>query len=104
MFPTSFIVFSIINNFIQESDIKAEATAATNKEYTYEEVAQHNTADDLWFVIHKKVYDVTKFQHDYPGGNEVLVDNSGIDEIYTTISRRLTYFISMCRYRCDRSI
>ena len=31
------------------------------KQFTLEEVKKHNTAKDLWFTIHDKVYDVTKF-------------------------------------------
>ena len=35
---------------------------ATLKQYSYAEVAKHNTPADLWMVIDDKVYDVTKFQ------------------------------------------
>ncbi len=35
--------------------------------YTLDEVAKHNKKEDLWFVVHGKVYDVTKFD-DHPGG------------------------------------
>ena len=31
------------------------------KKYSWEEVAQHNTADSLWVVIHGEVYDITEF-------------------------------------------
>ncbi|CCM04990.1 uncharacterized protein FIBRA_07188 [Fibroporia radiculosa] len=43
------------------------------KQYTREEVAQHNTPDDLWLVIDAKVYDVTKFKGLHPGGASVFV-------------------------------
>lgn len=32
------------------------------KQFTMAEVSKHNTKDDLWVVVHDKVYDVTKFQ------------------------------------------
>lgn len=48
------------------------------KKYTLTEVAQHKTKDDLWFVIHGKVYDVTKFGDDHPGGGQALVDEAGM--------------------------
>ncbi|CAK7265784.1 hypothetical protein SEPCBS57363_001761 [Sporothrix epigloea] len=49
------------------------------KEYTYQDVAEHNTNSDLFMVIHDKVYDVTKFIDEHPGGEEVLLDVGGQD-------------------------
>lgn len=33
----------------------------SKKTYTYEEVAKHNSRNDLWMVIHNKVFDITPF-------------------------------------------
>ncbi|KAG2216148.1 hypothetical protein INT45_003774 [Circinella minor] len=43
------------------------------------DVAKHNTKSDLWVVIHNKVYDITKFVQEHPGGEEVLLDEAGKD-------------------------
>ena len=29
----------------------------------------------MWFIIHNKVYDVTQFQEEHPGGNDVLKEH-----------------------------
>ncbi|KAL2003672.1 hypothetical protein VTN02DRAFT_2822 [Thermoascus thermophilus] len=50
-----------------------------NKEFTFQEVASHNTKKDLYMVIHDKVYDVTSFVDEHPGGEEVLLDVGGQD-------------------------
>ncbi|KAJ2977872.1 hypothetical protein NUW58_g7676 [Xylaria curta] len=49
------------------------------KEFTYQDVAEHNTKKDLFIVIHDKVYDSTKFIDEHPGGEEVLLDVGGQD-------------------------
>ncbi|KAK2041301.1 cytochrome b5 [Colletotrichum somersetense] len=48
-------------------------------ELTFQDVAEHNTKKDLYMVIHDKVYDVTKFVDEHPGGEEVLLDVGGQD-------------------------
>ncbi|KAI9568284.1 acyl-CoA dehydrogenase/oxidase [Boletus coccyginus] len=48
--------------------------ATTLKEFTVEEVAQHNTPDDLWVVIDAKVYNLSRFKDLHPGGIAVLLD------------------------------
>ncbi|KAK6207083.1 F-actin-capping protein subunit alpha [Pestalotiopsis sp. IQ-011] len=50
-----------------------------DKEYTYQDVAEHNTKKDLFMVIHDKIYDCTKFVDEHPGGEEVMLDVGGQD-------------------------
>ena len=46
---------------------------------TLEEVSKHNTKDDCWLIIAGKVYDVTKFLEDHPGGDDVLLSSTAKD-------------------------
>jgi cytochrome b involved in lipid metabolism len=50
-----------------------------DKEYTADEVAQHTGDKDVWMSIHGKVYDVTPFLEDHPGGPEILRNVAGMD-------------------------
>ncbi|XP_050208259.1 cytochrome b5-like [Mercurialis annua] len=49
------------------------------KVYTLAEVSEHNTPKDCWLVIEGKIFDVTKFLEDHPGGDEVLLSATGKD-------------------------
>ncbi|KAL9974495.1 hypothetical protein ACROYT_G011533 [Oculina patagonica] len=49
------------------------------KKITLEEVNKHNAAGSSWLVIHNKVFDVTKFLDEHPGGEEVLLEQAGGD-------------------------
>ncbi|XP_010524689.1 PREDICTED: cytochrome b5 [Tarenaya hassleriana] len=50
-----------------------------DKVFTLAEVSEHSTKHDCWLVIDGKVYDVTKFLDDHPGGDEVLLSATGKD-------------------------
>ena len=74
----SYIVGKIENQpnpFVQEITKKPKEI----KEYTYEEVAKHNTPEDCWIVIHKKIYDPIAFLNDHPGGPTVITNRAGKD-------------------------
>jgi len=47
--------------------------------FTYTEVATHRNQNDYYMVIHEKIYDVSTFINDHPGGEEVLKDVAGGD-------------------------
>lgn len=46
---------------------------------TRAQVAEHASKEDVWMTIHNKVYNVTKYLEDHPGGEEVLMDRAGQD-------------------------
>ncbi|KAF5901287.1 cytochrome b5-like [Clarias magur] len=49
------------------------------KFFTREEVHAHNMSKDAWLIIHDKVYDITRFLEEHPGGEEVLLEQAGSD-------------------------
>ncbi|NXA07674.1 CYB5B protein, partial [Sapayoa aenigma] len=44
-----------------------------------EEVEKRNSSSEAWLVIHGRVYDVTRFLEEHPGGEEVLLEQAGRD-------------------------
>jgi cytochrome b involved in lipid metabolism len=41
--------------------------------FTPEQVAEHNNEKDCWIIIHGKVYDVTSFLPEHPGGAGIIL-------------------------------
>nr|CAB3450519.1 unnamed protein product [Digitaria exilis]CAB3505130.1 unnamed protein product [Digitaria exilis] len=52
---------------------------AGGKLYSFEEVSKHSGRKDCWLIIAGKVYDVTAFMEEHPGGDEVLLACTGKD-------------------------
>lgn len=48
------------------------ATTDEAMQYSLEELAKHNTASDCWIGIEGKVYNVTDFIGQHPGGQAIL--------------------------------
>jgi len=44
---------------------------------TGKELVKHNKENDCWVAIHGKVYDVTGFLHQHPGGKGVIFCKAG---------------------------
>ncbi|KAM4907694.1 cytochrome b5 isoform 1-T1 [Sylvia borin] len=47
--------------------------------YRLEEVQKHSNSQSTWIIIHNRIYDVTKFLDEHPGGEEVLREQAGGD-------------------------
>eukprot|EP00472_Partenskyella_glossopodia_P011975 CAMPEP_0197515916 /NCGR_PEP_ID=MMETSP1318-20131121/876_1 /TAXON_ID=552666 /ORGANISM="Partenskyella glossopodia, Strain RCC365" /LENGTH=482 /DNA_ID=CAMNT_0043064393 /DNA_START=880 /DNA_END=2328 /DNA_ORIENTATION=+ len=58
-----------------------------SKILSLEEVAKHNTKKDCWVIVHGKVYDLTKFAPEHPGGSHIIYTFAGKDgsRIFDTI-------------------
>ena len=49
------------------------------RKITMQEVERHNTPEDCWVVINGKVYDLSFFHKEHPGGSKVITNNAGKD-------------------------
>ena len=49
------------------------------RKITMQEVERHDTPDDCWVVLNGKVYDLSTFQKEHPGGSKIITDNAGKD-------------------------
>ncbi|CAL9208006.1 unnamed protein product [Musa hybrid cultivar] len=52
---------------------------AGSKIYRFDEVAKHNDAEDCWLIVSGKVYDVSSYMAEHPGGRDVLLSATGKD-------------------------
>ncbi|KAI3605017.1 mitochondrial cytochrome [Moniliophthora roreri] len=42
-------------------------------------IAEHNNRNDCWIIVHGKVYDVTDFLDEHPGGSKIILKYAGAD-------------------------
>ena len=58
---------------------EGSAAASQRGVISVSEVQKHNKQDDIWMILHGKVYDLTSFINDHPGGQAVLMQQAGSD-------------------------
>jgi cytochrome b5 len=46
---------------------------SSDKIFSKEEIAKHNTLQDCWLIIDGSVYDVTKFLPLHPAGKNIIL-------------------------------
>ncbi|CAA6667353.1 unnamed protein product [Spirodela intermedia] len=49
------------------------------KLFSPQETSQHDTREDCWIIVDGKVYDVTEYLDDHPGGDDIIVSVAGKD-------------------------
>ena len=49
------------------------------KTFTLEEIKKHTTDQSMWLLVGGRVYDVTAYKDDHPGGDLVFRQNCGRD-------------------------
>ncbi|XP_074769653.1 cytochrome b5 type B isoform X2 [Athene noctua] len=63
----------------ERTEAGGSAAAEAGPVFTLEEVGKRNSNSEAWLVIHGRVYDVTRFLEEHPGGEEVLLEQAGRD-------------------------
>lgn len=48
------------------------------KLFSIQDLKQHSSEDDCWISVGGKVYDVTQFLDEHPGGFDIIISNTGI--------------------------
>lgn len=56
---------------------------------TKSQVKKHNTEESCWVIVHEKVYDITSFLADHPGGDSILLEFAGTD--ITSVLSNINY-------------
>lgn len=47
--------------------------------FTPKQVAKHNSPDSTWVIVNDKVFNVTQFLKDHPGGDDLILEHAGTD-------------------------
>ncbi|XP_060100060.1 cytochrome b5 [Heteronotia binoei] len=63
----------------EASNTKAGSEPWRGRYYKLEEIQEHKTSQSTWIILHRRVYDLTKFLEEHPGGEEVLREQAGGD-------------------------
>lgn len=51
----------------------------TPRHLRLEEVRRHSTEDDCWIIVHSRIYDVSAFRSEHPGGSAIIMKYAGRD-------------------------
>lgn len=66
-----------IATFTKPPEVKNTDEGPTN--YTMTEVSNHDSPDDCWLVISKRVYNVTSYIPKHPGGKRTITKRCGTE-------------------------
>ncbi|EFP88585.1 uncharacterized protein PGTG_14790 [Puccinia graminis f. sp. tritici CRL 75-36-700-3] len=61
------------------SQIQSTQATMTAKIISVQEIENHKDEKSAWVIVEGKVYDVTDFLEEHPGGKKVLLKNCGKD-------------------------
>ena len=69
--------FAAFEHLRNPSDLKSDQGNNNAVVFTKEEVAKHNTREDAWIIVKDRVYDISEYIDEHPGGDAILTDVGG---------------------------
>lgn len=70
-----------------ECHFASSATMAAPAQLALADIAKHNSFADCWLIINSRVWDVTNFMRDHPGGAAIIRMFGGVPAIRFVVSR-----------------
>ncbi|XP_066255058.1 uncharacterized protein [Euwallacea similis] len=81
-----YIMAKVITNILMSSSssgssvqIPQSTVQSERRVIDLQEVSWHDTYRDCWIVVYDRVYDITRFLEEHPGGDEILMEYAGRD-------------------------
>ena len=68
---------------------------ARDEVVTREDLSRHFHASDCWIAVHGKVYNVTSFAQEHPGGAQLILEHAGKDATQAFASVHSAAFLDM---------
>eukprot|EP01100_Stratorugosa_tubuloviscum_P004256 TRINITY_DN2055_c0_g1_i1.p1 TRINITY_DN2055_c0_g1~~TRINITY_DN2055_c0_g1_i1.p1 ORF type:complete len:126 (+),score=23.30 TRINITY_DN2055_c0_g1_i1:98-475(+) len=76
------LVYTVIQSITKNSTTSRTVVLQTKeaekkRKFTKNEVSLHNSRKDAWIIVRNKVYDVTNYIDEHPGGDSILKNVGG---------------------------
>lgn len=75
-----------VSQHLSPSHFSPSPATQTTAPITAESVRIHSTSEDCWTIISGKVYDLSRYASEHPGGVEAIVSSCGIDSTIRFLS------------------
>ncbi|CAH1369193.1 hypothetical protein MTP99_010663 [Tenebrio molitor] len=70
---------SALTSVSYNSPVKLPQTDPEERVINLDEVSWHDNPNDCWIIIYDRVYNITDFLDEHPGGGDILLEYAGRD-------------------------
>jgi hypothetical protein len=75
----------------------APAEGSTGKTFSLDDARKHTSDKDCWLIVHGKVYDVTDFLEEHPGGYDIILTSAGeLERARVCVVRPPSFLLLAC--------